>query len=209
MVALLSLQSTGVGRRCARFLLKGRPSIPRRNPLCLNPKQVARARHVQAESYLVYGIVSSGEAECGNTLEDALDQALPGQALVYRPVRQRVYSLLLAGGPGESLGRCGAGGLEDSGPLRTGTPPSRAALCEVCSGVRRGRLRDAGVSATGICGDQPGVGQRSLTKVCCFYKMLYFMPSKDLCFLKVRKRFSPGGVYICLKCKQNFPLGCL
>ncbi|XP_054990531.1 constitutive coactivator of peroxisome proliferator-activated receptor gamma isoform X3 [Sorex araneus] len=56
---------------------------------------VARARHVQAESYLVYSVMTSGEVECSSTLEDALDQALPSQAFVYRPVRQRVYSLLL------------------------------------------------------------------------------------------------------------------
>ncbi|KAM8788017.1 constitutive coactivator of peroxisome proliferator-activated receptor gamma [Rhynchonycteris naso] len=67
--------------------------------------KVARARHVQAESYLVYNIMTSGEIECSNTLEDALDQALPSQAFVYRPVRQRVYSLLLAeGGDGASSG---------------------------------------------------------------------------------------------------------
>uniref|UniRef100_A0A8D1DSQ7 Constitutive coactivator of peroxisome proliferator-activated receptor gamma n=1 Tax=Sus scrofa TaxID=9823 RepID=A0A8D1DSQ7_PIG len=60
--------------------------------------QVARAHHVQAESYLVYNILSSGEVECSNSLEDELDQALPSQAFVYRPVRQRVYSLLLGGG---------------------------------------------------------------------------------------------------------------
>ncbi|XP_054990532.1 constitutive coactivator of peroxisome proliferator-activated receptor gamma isoform X4 [Sorex araneus] len=39
--------------------------------------------------------MTSGEVECSSTLEDALDQALPSQAFVYRPVRQRVYSLLL------------------------------------------------------------------------------------------------------------------
>ncbi|XP_022376530.1 constitutive coactivator of peroxisome proliferator-activated receptor gamma isoform X2 [Enhydra lutris kenyoni] len=60
--------------------------------------KVARAHHVQAESYLVYNIMSSGEIECSNTLEDALDQALPSQAFVYRPVRQRVYALLLGDG---------------------------------------------------------------------------------------------------------------
>ncbi|XP_045400714.1 constitutive coactivator of peroxisome proliferator-activated receptor gamma isoform X3 [Lemur catta] len=57
--------------------------------------EVARTRHVQAESYLVHSIMSSGEIECSNTLEDELDQALPSQAFIYRPVRQRVYSLLL------------------------------------------------------------------------------------------------------------------
>ncbi|XP_055289071.1 constitutive coactivator of peroxisome proliferator-activated receptor gamma isoform X2 [Moschus berezovskii] len=67
--------------------------------------KVARAQHVQAESYLVYSVMSSGEVECSNSLEDATDQALPSQAFVYRPVRQRVYSLLLGGsGGGSSTG---------------------------------------------------------------------------------------------------------
>lgn len=60
--------------------------------------KIARMSHVQGESYLVYNILTSGEIECSNTLEDALDQALPSQAFVYRPVRQRVYSLLLGSG---------------------------------------------------------------------------------------------------------------
>ncbi|XP_029424336.1 constitutive coactivator of peroxisome proliferator-activated receptor gamma isoform X3 [Nannospalax galili] len=59
--------------------------------------EVARIHHVCAESYLVYNIMSSREIECSNTLEDELDQALPSQAFIYRPIRQRVYSLLLGG----------------------------------------------------------------------------------------------------------------
>ncbi|KAM5284855.1 constitutive coactivator of peroxisome proliferator-activated receptor gamma isoform 4-T6 [Hipposideros larvatus] len=66
--------------------------------------KVARTRHVQGESYLVYNILTSGEIECSNTLEDALDQALPSQAFVYRPVRQRAYSLLLGSGQGDASG---------------------------------------------------------------------------------------------------------
>uniref|UniRef100_A0A8C9PW19 Constitutive coactivator of peroxisome proliferator-activated receptor gamma n=1 Tax=Spermophilus dauricus TaxID=99837 RepID=A0A8C9PW19_SPEDA len=65
--------------------------------------KVARMHHIQAESYLVYSIVSSGEIECSNTLEDELDQALPSQAFVYRPVRQRVYTLLLGNDISASL----------------------------------------------------------------------------------------------------------
>ncbi|XP_021090319.1 constitutive coactivator of peroxisome proliferator-activated receptor gamma isoform X2 [Mesocricetus auratus] len=57
--------------------------------------KVARMHHVHSESYLVYNIMTSGEIECSNTLEDELDQALPSQAFIYRPIRQRVYSLLL------------------------------------------------------------------------------------------------------------------
>ncbi|KAI5938509.1 Constitutive coactivator of peroxisome proliferator-activated receptor gamma [Manis javanica] len=64
--------------------------------------KVAREHHVQAESYLVYNIMSSGEVECSNSLEDELDQALPSQAFVYRPVRQRVYALLLGHSTGGS-----------------------------------------------------------------------------------------------------------
>ena len=84
------------------FLLEVMVLFSRRNQLHLTVGQVARAQHVQAESYLVYGVMSSGEVECSNSLEDATDQALPSQAFVYRPVRQRVYSLLLGGGAGES-----------------------------------------------------------------------------------------------------------
>lgn len=86
------------------FLPKVTVLFSRRTQLCLHVVQVARAHHVRAESYLVYNIMSSGEIECSNTLEDALDQALPSQAFVYRPVRQRVYSLLLGDGRGELLG---------------------------------------------------------------------------------------------------------
>ncbi|XP_012385360.2 constitutive coactivator of peroxisome proliferator-activated receptor gamma isoform X2 [Dasypus novemcinctus] len=64
--------------------------------------KIAKAHHVQAESYLVYNIMCNGEIECSNTLEDELDQALPSQAFIYRPVRQRVYSLI--------LGECRGGG---------------------------------------------------------------------------------------------------
>ncbi|XP_023584190.1 constitutive coactivator of peroxisome proliferator-activated receptor gamma isoform X1 [Trichechus manatus latirostris] len=60
--------------------------------------EVARAHHVWGESYLVYNVMSRGEIECSNTLEDELDQALPSQAFVYRPVRQRIYALLLGDG---------------------------------------------------------------------------------------------------------------
>ncbi|XP_047715701.1 constitutive coactivator of peroxisome proliferator-activated receptor gamma isoform X2 [Prionailurus viverrinus] len=81
-------------------LVNMEPEIKQQVTMVSDPEilKIARAHHVQAESYLVYNIMSSGEIECSNTLEDALDQALPSQAFVYRPVRQRVYSLLLGGG---------------------------------------------------------------------------------------------------------------
>ncbi|XP_062953852.1 constitutive coactivator of peroxisome proliferator-activated receptor gamma isoform X2 [Cynocephalus volans] len=85
------------------------PEIQQEDPMNMGPEtkqlvtmvsdpeilKVARTHHVQAESYLVYNVMSSGEVDCSNTLEDELDQALPSQAFIYRPVRQRVYFLLL------------------------------------------------------------------------------------------------------------------
>ncbi|XP_054346260.1 constitutive coactivator of peroxisome proliferator-activated receptor gamma isoform X3 [Pongo pygmaeus] len=90
-------------------LMRTNPEIKQEDPTNVGPEvkqqvtmvsdteilKVARTHHVQAESYLVYNIMSSGEIECSNTLEDELDQALPSQAFIYRPIRQRVYSLLL------------------------------------------------------------------------------------------------------------------
>ncbi|XP_044616773.2 constitutive coactivator of peroxisome proliferator-activated receptor gamma isoform X3 [Equus asinus] len=80
------------------------PEIKQQVTMVSDPEilKVAQAQHVQGESYLVYNIMSSGEIECSNTLEDALDQALPSQAFVYRPVRQRVYALLLGDGRDDS-----------------------------------------------------------------------------------------------------------
>ncbi|XP_014652925.1 PREDICTED: constitutive coactivator of peroxisome proliferator-activated receptor gamma isoform X2 [Ceratotherium simum simum] len=85
-------------------LMNVEPEIKQQVTMVSDPEilKVARARHVQAESYLVYNIMSTGEIECSNTLEDALDQALPSQAFVYRPVRQRVYALLLGDGRGDA-----------------------------------------------------------------------------------------------------------
>ncbi|XP_064149516.1 constitutive coactivator of peroxisome proliferator-activated receptor gamma isoform X5 [Loxodonta africana] len=98
--------------------MSSEPEIEQQVTLCSNPEikqevtmvsdpeilKVARAQHVQGESYLVYNIMSRGEIECSNTLEDELDQALPSQAFVYRPVRQRVYALLLGD---DEDGACG------------------------------------------------------------------------------------------------------
>ncbi|CAN0502121.1 unnamed protein product [Rangifer tarandus platyrhynchus] len=88
------------GQKSPWFIQKPKDVVTLDKQLHLTIGQVARAQHVQAESYLVYGVMSSGEVECSNSLEDATDQALPSQAFVYRPVRQRVYSLLLGGGAG-------------------------------------------------------------------------------------------------------------
>ncbi|XP_036876774.2 constitutive coactivator of peroxisome proliferator-activated receptor gamma isoform X5 [Manis javanica] len=97
-------------------LMRTNPEMQQEGPVDMEPEtrpqvtmvsdpdilKVAREHHVQAESYLVYNIMSSGEVECSNSLEDELDQALPSQAFVYRPVRQRVYALLLGHSTGGS-----------------------------------------------------------------------------------------------------------
>ncbi|XP_045699657.1 constitutive coactivator of peroxisome proliferator-activated receptor gamma isoform X3 [Phyllostomus hastatus] len=121
--------------------------------------EVARARHVQAESYLVYSVLTSGEVECSNTLEDALDQALPSQAFVYRPVRQRVYALLLADSQG---GRAVPGG--PARLRRTGlVPPGEVgrAARGLAARPRRPPGRAAGLPA-GPRPDHAGAGQQRL-----------------------------------------------
>ncbi|XP_006017048.1 constitutive coactivator of peroxisome proliferator-activated receptor gamma isoform X1 [Alligator sinensis] len=57
--------------------------------------QLAKEQHITGENYMVFNILSNGEVECSNTLEDELDTELPGQALIYRPARQHIYSVLL------------------------------------------------------------------------------------------------------------------
>uniref|UniRef100_A0A8D0G7C0 Constitutive coactivator of peroxisome proliferator-activated receptor gamma n=1 Tax=Sphenodon punctatus TaxID=8508 RepID=A0A8D0G7C0_SPHPU len=63
--------------------------------MCPPSEQIAKEQHARAESYMVYNVLSSGEVECSNTLEDGDDTELPAQALVYHPARQHIYSILL------------------------------------------------------------------------------------------------------------------
>ncbi|NXW81134.1 F120B protein, partial [Hirundo rustica] len=58
-------------------------------------EQLAKEQHIQSENYLIFNILSHGEIDCSNSLEDDFDTDIPGQALIYRPVRQHVYSILL------------------------------------------------------------------------------------------------------------------
>ncbi|XP_061846894.1 constitutive coactivator of peroxisome proliferator-activated receptor gamma isoform X2 [Colius striatus] len=62
--------------------------------------QVAKEQHIQSENYAIFSILSSGEIECSNSLEDECDTEIPGQALIYRPARQHIYSILLESGKG-------------------------------------------------------------------------------------------------------------
>ncbi|NWZ89620.1 F120B protein, partial [Nesospiza acunhae] len=65
----------------------------------LNPA-LAKEQHIQSENYSIFNILSHGEIECSNSLEDDYDTEIPGQALIYRPARQHIYSILLESGNG-------------------------------------------------------------------------------------------------------------
>nr|XP_056709749.1 constitutive coactivator of peroxisome proliferator-activated receptor gamma [Euleptes europaea] len=75
-------------------------SVNQDMPLFLDQEifQIAKEQHVRAESYMVYNVLSSGEVECSNTLEDEYDTELPGQAHIYYLARQHIYSVLLESG---------------------------------------------------------------------------------------------------------------
>ncbi|XP_020656869.3 constitutive coactivator of peroxisome proliferator-activated receptor gamma isoform X1 [Pogona vitticeps] len=66
-------------------------------PLCLDQEifQIAKEQHVRGESHMVYNVLRAAEVDCSNTLEDERDGEIPGQALVYFPARQHIYSILL------------------------------------------------------------------------------------------------------------------
>ncbi|NXO65888.1 F120B protein, partial [Phainopepla nitens] len=61
---------------------------------------VAKEQHIQSENYSVFNILSHGVIDCSNSLEDDYDTEIPGQALIYRPARQHIYSILLESGKG-------------------------------------------------------------------------------------------------------------
>ncbi|NWI78080.1 F120B protein, partial [Dryoscopus gambensis] len=61
---------------------------------------LAKEQHIRSENYSIFNILSNGEIECSNSLEDDCDTEIPGQALIYRPARQHIYSILLESGKG-------------------------------------------------------------------------------------------------------------
>uniref|UniRef100_A0A8C8VH35 Constitutive coactivator of peroxisome proliferator-activated receptor gamma n=1 Tax=Pelusios castaneus TaxID=367368 RepID=A0A8C8VH35_9SAUR len=79
--------------------VKTRPQLTERQTLVFFDE--TKEQHVRAENYMVYSVLTKGEVECSNTLEDELDTELPGQALIYRPARQHIYSVLLESGKGK------------------------------------------------------------------------------------------------------------
>ncbi|NXX26818.1 F120B protein, partial [Nicator chloris] len=77
----------------------GAPSV-KSMPLQFRDKDLAKEQHIQSENYSIFNILSHGEIECSNSLEDDYDTEIPGQALIYRPARQHIYSILLESGKG-------------------------------------------------------------------------------------------------------------
>ncbi|KAI1240755.1 hypothetical protein IHE44_0009197 [Lamprotornis superbus] len=61
---------------------------------------LAKEQHIQSENFSIFNILSHGGIECSNSLEDDCDTEIPGQALIYRPARQHIYSILLESGKG-------------------------------------------------------------------------------------------------------------
>ncbi|KAL4640861.1 constitutive coactivator of peroxisome proliferator-activated receptor gamma [Arapaima gigas] len=57
--------------------------------------QAAEEKHLKSENFMVYNVLHDGVVECSNTLEDAEDSQLKPQATLYRPVRERIYGVLL------------------------------------------------------------------------------------------------------------------
>ncbi|NXY85692.1 F120B protein, partial [Alcedo cyanopectus] len=77
-------------------------SLQQQTDLCQDHEifQLAKEQHIQSENYAIFNILSNGELECSNSLEDVYDTEIPGQALIYRPARQHIYAVLLASGTG-------------------------------------------------------------------------------------------------------------
>ncbi|NWT40197.1 F120B protein, partial [Chroicocephalus maculipennis] len=77
-------------------------SLQEQTAMCQDKEilQVAKEQHIRSENYTIFNILSSGETECSNSLEDERDTEIPGQALIYRPARQHIYSVLLESGKG-------------------------------------------------------------------------------------------------------------
>lgn len=57
--------------------------------------EAAVEQHRRAESFFIYNVLYDGVVECSNTLEDEDDMELPPQAILYLPIRERIYGILL------------------------------------------------------------------------------------------------------------------
>ncbi|XP_030051815.1 constitutive coactivator of peroxisome proliferator-activated receptor gamma isoform X2 [Microcaecilia unicolor] len=67
--------------------------------------QMAMEQHFRGENFMICNILCKRETECSNTLEDEDDSGLSSQALIYCPLRQHIYALLL-GTEKDSSGAC-------------------------------------------------------------------------------------------------------
>ena len=49
---------------------------------------------------MIYNVLHDGVVDCSNTLEDEEEVQLPPQAILYQPIREHIYSILLPALPG-------------------------------------------------------------------------------------------------------------
>lgn len=68
--------------------------------LSVSMSQAAMEKHTRAECFLVYNVLYDGVVDCSNSLEDEDEVELPPQAVLYLPVRERIYGLILPVQPG-------------------------------------------------------------------------------------------------------------
>ncbi|KAK3573714.1 hypothetical protein QTP86_032076 [Hemibagrus guttatus] len=97
------------------YLLPGQTSpwldrcLPLPKQVCVMEKylnkdilQAAKERHIRAEGFMIYNVLQYGVVECSNTLEDE-ELGLPPQAILYQPLREHIYSILLPSSYGETV----------------------------------------------------------------------------------------------------------
>ncbi|XP_072533758.1 constitutive coactivator of peroxisome proliferator-activated receptor gamma isoform X2 [Salminus brasiliensis] len=62
--------------------------------------QAAKEKHMRAECFVIYNVLHDGVVECSNTLEDEEEVELQPQAILYQPIREHIYGVLLPTLPG-------------------------------------------------------------------------------------------------------------
>lgn len=92
-LATYGVVSTGYRDQPASFATPPSGFVPVHDP---RVTAIAKERHVNADNQVaIYSILCGYEYDSSATLEDKSDDALPPSALLFRPIRQRMYSLLL------------------------------------------------------------------------------------------------------------------
>ncbi|XP_051946574.1 constitutive coactivator of peroxisome proliferator-activated receptor gamma [Xyrauchen texanus] len=105
---LIEAEKEALEKGIHMYLLPGQmsPWLECRRPssesLCLMGKyvprdilQAAKEKHTRAECFMIYNVLYDGVVDCSNTLEDEDEVELPPQAILYLPVRERIYGLFL------------------------------------------------------------------------------------------------------------------